>query len=225
MKLLCMSDIHCEFDSFKAEVSIRKTDKVDLCIVAGDLTNWGLRKPKEVAEAAAFLSWLSTLMSVVWIPGNHDVGINEAGDAISQLVLPKRECSNILNKTMNFQGITAHGVSLTTCFDKSRLTDTFDHMTADRGRESAVFGALPTVDVLVSHGPPYGLLDRSGDRWNSLNKEWEDVHLGSPALREYMDTKHPKLIVCGHVHESAGERTFGQTRIVNCARQVAEVEI
>lgn len=59
---------------------------------------------------------------------------------------------------------------------------------------------LNGTDVLVTHGPSYGILDRNrdGDR------------CGCPELRRVLqDTKHPpKLHLHGHIHESAGLLTL-----------------
>jgi hypothetical protein len=61
-------------------------------------------------------------------------------------------------------------------------------------------------DVLVVHEPPYGTLDAvsSGKR------------IGSPAVREKVVRLRPRLLTCGHVHESPGIERVGDTLVVNC---------
>ena len=61
-------------------------------------------------------------------------------------------------------------------------------------------------DVLVVHEPPYGVLDmvRSGER------------IGSQAVRDRMLRLRPRLLTCGHVHESPGVERVGDTLVVNC---------
>jgi Icc-related predicted phosphoesterase len=60
--------------------------------------------------------------------------------------------------------------------------------------------------ILVSHSPPYGLLDVSSS----------GLHLGSKAIREFIEKHPPVLVVCGHIHESAGKQTdFGSTKVIN----------
>ena len=51
--------------------------------------------------------------------------------------------------------------------------------------------------MLVLHSPPHGHCDQSsaGD------------HLGSPALATAIEHIQPPLAVCGHIHESWGERS------------------
>ncbi len=60
--------------------------------------------------------------------------------------------------------------------------------------------------VLISHSPPNGILDVSsrGD------------HLGSTAVLEALKAKVPKLLVCGHIHESAGQsQIVGRSTVIN----------
>jgi uncharacterized protein len=57
--------------------------------------------------------------------------------------------------------------------------------------------------VLVVHSPPKGHVD--GPR-----------HLGSESILKTIEEKEPRLVVCGHIHESAGEQSsVGQTRVYN----------
>jgi Icc-related predicted phosphoesterase len=53
----------------------------------------------------------------------------------------------------------------------------------------------PSGGVLISHSPPKGILDLSSD----------GKRLGSQAVRETIKSKKPFLVVCGHIHGSAGQ--------------------
>lgn len=67
--------------------------------------------------------------------------------------------------------------------------------------------AQPTpCDVLVVHEPPWGLLDDVGG----------GRHIG---FREHLDALHrlrPKVLLCGHCHESPGMVTHEGSIVVNC---------
>ena len=48
--------------------------------------------------------------------------------------------------------------------------------------------------VLITHGPPAGILDLAGD----------GHHLGSMALRRLVDRRRPRLHLFGHIHQAFG---------------------
>lgn len=77
----------------------------------------------------------------------------------------------------------------------------------DEGDAETLLARMGRVDVLLSHTPPAGThlsITRSG------------VDAGSKAIREYILSFKPKLVLCGHVHERAGEEDrLGDTRIIN----------
>jgi Icc-related predicted phosphoesterase len=64
--------------------------------------------------------------------------------------------------------------------------------------------------VLISHSPPKGTLDISSD----------GRRLGSTALRDTLIAKNPLLVICGHIHASAGQiDRFGETTVINAGPQ------
>ena len=52
----------------------------------------------------------------------------------------------------------------------------------------------PGVDVLITHGPVYGILDMTADEQHAGDKD---------LLRKVLDQK-PMVHLCGHIHESYG---------------------
>ena len=51
-----------------------------------------------------------------------------------------------------------------------------------------------SIDVLITHTPAHGILDRSPG----------GSHAGCPALREVLSQCRPKYHICGHVHADHG---------------------
>jgi Icc-related predicted phosphoesterase len=91
-----------------------------------------------------------------------------------------------------------------------------------------MFALVPDdTDVLVSHGPPFGVGDipksgRTGNRRRTLKRDGVDddplaKHVGSTALRARLDHVRPRLLVCGHIHHSYGEYDLGGIKVVNAA--------
>jgi Icc-related predicted phosphoesterase len=51
-------------------------------------------------------------------------------------------------------------------------------------------------------------------------------HLGSEAVLRAIEQKRPRLALCGHIHESWGERsTIGPTVVINLGPQGTVLEI
>jgi Icc-related predicted phosphoesterase len=77
---------------------------------------------------------------------------------------------------------------------------------ADRVR---LYAKIPDdVDVLISHGPPQGILDQSPG---------SPEHAGCPELLEAVNRLKPKLHVFGHVHGAHGMVSNEETLFVNAA--------
>jgi Icc-related predicted phosphoesterase len=71
------------------------------------------------------------------------------------------------------------------------------------------FGGPATAepcDILVTHEPPYGTLDRV----------WAGRHAGSREILALVTRLRPRALACGHIHESAGVERLGDTLVVNC---------
>lgn len=67
------------------------------------------------------------------------------------------------------------------------------------------YDAIPAgIDILVTHGPPYGYGDTvAGAVWVGWNRD-EDPHLGSHSLLDTINLVHPKVVICGHIHTGHG---------------------
>ena len=71
---------------------------------------------------------------------------------------------------------------------------------------SQLLKGCPPGGVLISHSPPKDILDLSSD----------GRRLGSTALRDTLIDKNPLLVICGHIHASAGQiDRFGESTIIN----------
>jgi Icc-related predicted phosphoesterase len=82
----------------------------------------------------------------------------------------------------------------------------------DLSEEAArpLLASCPPQAVLVSHSPPQGAVDSSS----------RGQRLGSVALRETIERCEPRLVVCGHIHDCAGQSAkLGPTDIINAGPQ------
>jgi predicted phosphodiesterase len=61
------------------------------------------------------------------------------------------------------------------------------------------------IHVLVTHGPPFGILDTASDH----------QHVGCEELRRAIERVQPHVHIFGHIHEGYGMTRVGRTTFVN----------
>lgn len=69
------------------------------------------------------------------------------------------------------------------------------------------------VDLLVTHVPPYGFLDRVN--FPEAPEDWQGKHAGSKVVLDYIKKYPPKYVFCGHIHEGKGKVKIGKTTVIN----------
>ncbi len=75
----------------------------------------------------------------------------------------------------------------------------------EAGYETAL-EKLGRVDILLSHEPPFG---------TKVDVLYSGRHAGSKAVLEYIKRTQPRLVMCGHIHESVAIDRVGSTVIAN----------
>ena len=209
MRILTISNIHGQFDAFDLE----NLPEADMVLVAGDLTNFGLRPPVNFQLRAEYelemaRDWFGRLHhhcpQILWVQGNHDIDLPD--DFLEPFAQNIRDQSVTVKRAGD--SISVRGVSLTYAFDKPFLAQQWAFTTINPLADSSAFD-FGYHDIILSHGPPLDCLDITNT----------GQHIGSPALQAHVLEHQPKLVVCGHVHEAAGVRSLGQSMIVNSARR------
>jgi Icc-related predicted phosphoesterase len=80
--------------------------------------------------------------------------------------------------------------------------------------EALAEGADLARAVFLFHAPPHGTaLDRAALDGRTVDHAPLDVHVGSSAIRRFIETRQPLLTLHGHVHESARLTGAWQERI------------
>lgn len=189
MKMLLFSDVHVSRKHCKALCEL--SQDVDLVIGAGDFG--ALRQGIHQT-----IGWLSDITKpTVVVPGNAE-SYQEL-----QVACEQWQAATVLHGTSTkIAGVTFFGIG------GGIPVTPFGSWSYDFTEEQAdvLLADCPKGSVLISHSPPYGILDVSS----------RDQHLGSTAVRNQINTKPPMLVVCGHIHESSGQRAkLGSTDVVN----------
>ena len=188
MRILAFSDLHRDLDG--AAKLVELSADADVVIGAGDFAS----VHEGLDETIGALSVIEAPTIVV--PGNNETAeaLRESASAWPAATVLHGEGTEI--DGVPFFGLGA-GVPITP-WDWS--FDLSDEQAAE------LLAGCPEDAVLVVHSPPHGHVDTSG----------AGDHLGSVAIREAIESKRPRLAVCGHIHESWGKRaSLGPTEVVN----------
>ena len=198
MKIVCISDIHGKFSV------IPHLPEGDTLIIAGDLTNNGaLSQLKELDS----LLQKTSFKHIVMIAGNHDWCFQNEDKQEARQIL--KDYTYLQDELAMIDGLYFYGSPWQPEFCNWAFN-------LPRGKQlQEKWNRIPTfTDVLITHGPPYGVLDSIQD--NSFHKVGKS--LGDQDLEDVLlDKVHPKLHVFGHIHSSHGQVELLNTIYVNAS--------
>lgn len=181
----CISDLHGHYP---------KLEGGDLLIVAGDLT-----KTDSQHEYLEFREWLTNQIykKKIFICGNHDNQIENGGFYFNNGWIG---AEYLCDSGTEFEGFKIWGSPWTKTFEG--MNPHCKAFTVDTDEELAKkWELIPNdVDILVTHSPPYGIMDSIDDP-----KTCGNYHVGSPSLMKRLKDIRPKLHAFGHIHEKYGE--------------------
>lgn len=190
MKLVFISDTHNKHE----QINVPPCDVVCHC---GDSTMHG-----DLSEYLVFAKWFARLEAKhkVLIPGNHDFCLQEMLD------ICKEETNGYGIHLLLDSGIVLDGVSFWGTPWVPNLVNWAFYGPRDQLLNK--FSLVPNgVNVLLSHGPPRGMMD---------NVRLQNV--GSEEMREMTNEVKPKIHAFGHIHEGTGMRRMEDGRVfINCS--------
>jgi Icc-related predicted phosphoesterase len=189
MKLLLFSDLHT--DAAAARSLVERAKKVDVVVGAGDFAT--VRRRIHVCI---------DILKAIDRPAMLVAGNNETTEELIQACQGWSQAHVLHGSSITVAGVTLFGLG-----GGIPITP-FGSWSYDFTEEQAaeLLVSCPAGCVLVSHSPPQGAVDVS-----SIGRS-----LGSVAVRDVVLRQRPILVVCGHIHESAGQRTMlGTTPVIN----------
>lgn len=196
MKFLLFSDLHA--DVAAAHRLVIRAANVDLLIGAGDFGN--LRR--DVSRCLDVLRAVNR--PIVLVAGN-----NESTEELIEACQGWSLAHVLHGSSLTLSGVTFFGLG------GGIPVTPFGSWSYDFTEEQAtkLLADCPAGCVLVSHSPPQGAVDLSS-RGQSL---------GSTAVRAVIERVRPRLVVCGHIHGSAGQSAMiGSTPVINAGPEGVE---
>lgn len=188
-KILTISDIHSNLNLIKP----LKYKDADFLLVAGDLTNIGLK-----VELQAMLDSINNLDNIkhkIVVLGNHDSrNLHNTRGMSDEIAYAwcKRHYPNIHflnNEIVEIDGLKIYGSPYVSEF----CGWGFQYNLSNRDELTI---PKENVDIIVCHEPPSSIelsyIEGVGD-------------LGNRKLREYLEDNKCKMLVCGHIHENKGK--------------------
>ena len=182
MKIWHISDTH----GFHHMLEI--PSDIDMVIHSGDGSNFRDIYKNEV-EFQDFIYWYSRvpIKYKIFIAGNHDSALEKNLFNVKK----QMEDSDIIyleNSDVTIEGIKIWGSPHTPSFGN------WSFMKA-RAKLDRVWKSIPDdTDIIVTHGPPKGILDSSFDRNNNIER------CGCNALKKRILDIQPTLVLFGHIH-------------------------
>lgn len=191
MRIIAFGDIHMDVDNAK---DIPAIESADFVIVTGDITNYGSN-----LDAEAVLNRLMAVnKSILAIAGNLDQPDVAGYLEDLQISLHAR---GIMDEGLGIMGLGGSNYTpFNTPYEFSE-------------EELAAFLASGYAQIkdannfiLVSHAPPVK---------TSTDRLMNGKHVGSSAVRTFIEEKQPLLCLTGHIHESRGQDYLGRTLVLN----------
>lgn len=191
---IVIGDIHGDIGNLKLIPEISSSSGL---IISGDLTNYGhMQDAKNIIET---IKQENNQLPVFAQMGNMDYK-----DINSWLEENKFNLHNhviMINSDIAIFGIG--GSTITPMDTPTEFTEAqYSEWLANEWKNAK--SSLHTI--LISHNPPKN---------SKCDRIDNGLHVGSEAVRNFIEEYQPDICICGHIHESKGMDKIGKTIIIN----------
>jgi Icc-related predicted phosphoesterase len=197
MRVYAISDLHGHYPYIP---------ECELLLLGGDYQPYGRAKQDKEHDffRGEFSDWLKKVPAkyIVGIAGNHDFALMDRDFAKS---LP---WIYLQDEGVEIEGVKIWGTPRTPDFGGWAFME-LDYRLAHWFQKIS-----EGLDILLSHGPAYSFLDKTGN----------GVRAGSKTLYETVKRTNPDSVICGHIHEARGIEECADTRFYNVTYVNAALE-
>lgn len=192
VRLVCFGDIHMALRAIERMAPVLRD--ADAAILTGDITNFG-----DPPDAFQVVDAVRAHCPRVWaVTGNLDMlwvidAFREAGISLHG---EGRRAGDL--------GVFGCGGSNITPMDTPTELEE-PELRAVLERAHATVADAPRR-LMICHTPPYD---------TRLDRLMNGTPVGSPAVREFIETHRPDVAVVGHIHEGRGTDRVGDTLVLN----------
>jgi predicted phosphohydrolase len=192
-RIVCLSDTHNYGDE-----QIKAPDDGDILIHSGDATVRG-----SLPEVEEFLSWFAGLphQYKIFVAGNHD-WLYQIDNRLARILTADFGVVYLQDSAVEIEGLKIYGSPWQPWFYDWAFNLPRGAALADKWR------LIPAdTDILVTHGPPFGILDATP---SGENVGCEDL------LRRVEEIK-PLVHIFGHIHHGYGQTEKFGVKFVNAS--------
>lgn len=192
MTITVLSDIHGRID--KIDRLADQLRNSHLALLTGDITHFG----KEYETKEVISKILAYQPNILAVTGNCDY------PEVDYFLI--KEGINLYQSSVIFEGLgfVGTGGSLPCPGKTPNEYSEDDLLSSLEIAYSSLYSSIPFV--LVVHQPPYN---------TATDKISPESHVGSHAIRKFIETHNPIACFCGHIHESKGKDYINSTLIIN----------
>lgn len=177
----------------------------DLLIHSGDFMNSGVKRN----EMFSFCDWFNKLDDYdtkIFIAGNHDILFEQSPEFVKGELTGYKWIDYLQDEEFIFNDVKIYGSP----WQPEFYNWAFNLPRRGPGLSSRWENIPNDTDILITHGPPQGILDISGPPYSQGD-------LGCELLRVRVDELKPKIHVFGHIHGSYGYKFINGTHFINAS--------
>jgi len=203
LKLTLISDTHNKHNKLNQDLP-----GGDLLLHAGDISSMGYEH--EILNFVVWLKKLEQYKNKAFIAGNHDWGFQNNVEKVKDIVNLYESVNYLEDSVLLVDNGTDKPIKVWGSPWQPEFYDWAFNLPKNGEELKSKWDLIPNdIDILVTHGPAWGLLDDVEGR--------RGQHLGCELLAEKIKQIKPKIHVCGHIHSGYGHYFDGHTHYFNAA--------
>lgn len=202
LKITLISDTHCKHKQITEDLP-----GGDLIIHAGDISSMGYEH-----EIREFCGWYNKLIKYdhkVFIAGNHDWGFQDNVEKTREILDFYKNVDYLQDDMLCVGEEWEDMVKIWGSPWQPEFYNWAFNVKRNSPEMWEKWLMIPeNTDILVTHGPAHGVLDKILGGWENL---------GCEMLAERIKSVKPKIHVCGHIHSGHGYHFDGTTHYFNAS--------
>lgn len=205
MKLTFISDTHNKHKQLTSHLP-----GGDVLIHAGDISSMGYEH--EIREFCKWFNNIEGYKTKIFIAGNHDWGFQLNPEKTKEILDFYSGVTYIQDETIVYIDDSSEEFNLVNIYGSPWQPEFYNwafNLPKNGPGLLSKWESIPEgTDILITHGPAYGYLDKVIGQYDSL---------GCELLTNRIKTVKPKIHVSGHIHSGYGYVFDGDTHYINAS--------